>query len=437
MRISLPLASLLVAGAISGCGGTDAPAPSVLTGTAAVGVPIVNGDVNVVCAGGNAITPTKTLSTGLWQVTLSGQTLPCAVRVSGGTVNAAANTTAYHSIAMTLGTVNITPLTDLVVANLAGKDPANWFAAPNLAAIQGVDVDAALGRIKTAWGLSTALGTKNPLTTAFTATNTDPLDNVLEALATARTNAGISTHSALLPHVISISISTPQGFDFATAFVPFASTGTGSSGTGSSSSANCQAGETATVYTTTAANAPFGNGQQVCFNATPTTLSFAGKTLTNPTPNTAVTAPFSAYRFSDAGNVYEVIFDVAGLYEINLSVGGIFNGQFAPGAGTSTGAGSGNTGAAGTGNLTMQVRVNGIASSSITVGNVPMPTTQADFCAGVQNDTNFTSIGTNAGGTLTINNCSYSGNSATINATLALTSPVAMSIPYTVIYTYN
>ena len=200
-----------------------------------MGLPIVGGDINITCAGGSPINQTKLTDTnGAWRVTLSGQTLPCAVRVSGGNIGSAtgtANNTNYHSIAMTLGTVNITPLTDLVVANLAGKDPATWFSAPTLPALKTADIDTALNNIKSAWGLSTALGTKNPITTAFTAQSTDPLDKVLEALAAARTAAGLANHGDLFPFVTSVTITAPNGFDFAAKFTALTGTGTGT-GTG-------------------------------------------------------------------------------------------------------------------------------------------------------------------------------------------------------------
>ena len=106
---------------LAGCGGSGSstPAASTLKGVAAVGYPIIGGTINVSCAAASALTAT-TSSTGGWQVTVSGQTLPCAVQVAGGTINGIANSTSYHSIATAFGNVNVTPLTDLMVANLVG-----------------------------------------------------------------------------------------------------------------------------------------------------------------------------------------------------------------------------------------------------------------------------------------------------------------------------
>lgn len=193
----------LASGALlTACGGGDGstpPAsdtPDALSGTAAVGLPIVGGTVNVRCAGGAAL-DTTTSSSGAWSVTLSGQTLPCAVQVSAGTVGGASNPNAYHAIALTVGTVNITPLTDLVVARVLGSSPQAWFDAPVFTAFSSGTLTGALDAIRTALGLAAALGSADPFTTAFAANGSDPLDKVLDALQDALDNAETS-YAALL-----------------------------------------------------------------------------------------------------------------------------------------------------------------------------------------------------------------------------------------------
>ncbi|HNL80779.1 MAG TPA: hypothetical protein PKL69_10635, partial [Agitococcus sp.] len=99
-------------------------------------------------------------------------------------------------------------------------------------------------------------------------------------------------------------------------------------GDGSSQTTSCTTG-VETTFATTATNAPFTNGQKVCFDATTTTLAFNSKTLTNPVKNTVVQAPYSAYAFKDGSYSYEVIFNNNALYEINLSLTS-FLGQFTP-----------------------------------------------------------------------------------------------------------
>ncbi|MBI5660278.1 MAG: FG-GAP repeat protein [Nitrosomonadales bacterium] len=243
LAVKRALAGLAAAGLVSGlllagCGGGGggggvASVSSALGGTAAVGSPIAGGTINVSCAAGNALT-TTTGSMGDWQVSLSGQTLPCAVKVSGGTINGEANTTPYHSIATALGTVNITPLTDLVVANMAGEaTPGTWFSGLNpakFAAITQPNVDAALNRVRIALAF-TPLNTINPITTAFTPIPGDSSDNMLAALKEAETNNSI-THATLLASASIPAFTPPLGLGaaMATAYAGLPNGGVPSSG---------------------------------------------------------------------------------------------------------------------------------------------------------------------------------------------------------------
>ncbi len=332
MRTKILAASTLAASLmLAACGGGDGTTytPDTLSGVAAVGVPIVGGQVNVACAGGSALS-TTTNSGGAWQVTISGQTLPCALEVSGGTVSGSANSTPYHSIALSFDTVNITPLTDLVVANLVGKAPALWFSGINAAALNGANsaaIKAALNKVNTALGLSATLNGANPLTTRFSPVNGNLIDDILEAIAKARAAAGLD-YPALLALAAGNSFSAPTGFNFSSAY---------------------------------------------------TAVKAAGGTET----------------------------------------------------GTGTGTGTGNA------NLSVQVSVSGITASSIAVGNVPVPSSQSEFCSAIDKDATFTQIGTSAGGSLTINSCSFSGKVGKVNATLTMTSPIVMTVPYAITYTYN
>lgn len=140
---------------------------------------------------------------GTWQVTLTGQTLPCAVQVTGGTINGIANVTPYHSIATALGNVNVTPLTDLLVANLAGTaTPSIWFAglrtapAP-ISVITQSQVAAAFVKLRAAMPGLTALNSINPITTTFTPTPGNVSDDTLSALKLAIANTSV-TYASLL-----------------------------------------------------------------------------------------------------------------------------------------------------------------------------------------------------------------------------------------------
>ena len=138
------LAGLGLSLLLAACGSTD----DTLSGTAATGAPIVGGAVDVKCKSGPALSAT-TSETGGWSVTLASQTLPCKVRVKGGQVNGAPNATDYHSVAAAGGTVNITPLTDLAVAQLAKEDPSTWFDKTEAADFAAIDAKEVAANIST------------------------------------------------------------------------------------------------------------------------------------------------------------------------------------------------------------------------------------------------------------------------------------------------
>src|SRR5690606_17240396 len=123
-----PWAVALVASvtlALSGCGGSSggggggSSAPT-LSGTAAVGAAIVGGTVTARCSDGSSFTQTVTTdASGNWSGTLSSGVLPCALQVTGGTPP-----DTLYSYASTTGTVNITPLTTLALAQATSQQPA-------------------------------------------------------------------------------------------------------------------------------------------------------------------------------------------------------------------------------------------------------------------------------------------------------------------------
>lgn len=232
---------------LSGCGGgggsssapSSTPAASILSGFGAVGTPIVNGTINVICAAGSEFS-SITNSTGAWQFTLTGQTLPCAVQLSGGTINSVANTATYTSIATVVGTVNVTPLTDLLVANLVGSaTPRTWFAglsspSATLASITQIKVNTALANLSGAVPALTPLGTTSPITTAFTPLAGNISDDMLTALKTAITfNAAGVTYASLLTDASATSFTAPAA-GFGTALTA-AYTATPSGGGGTTS----------------------------------------------------------------------------------------------------------------------------------------------------------------------------------------------------------
>jgi len=414
------LAIMAAAAALVACGSDDddsSAGGSTLSGVAAVGAPIAGAAINVSCAGGTPLN-TTTSSGGLWQVAISGQTLPCAVQVSGGTVGGVANALTLHSLAVNFGNVNVTPLTDLVVASRLGNDPQAWFAAPAFAGIDAASLDAAATRIVTALGIGSTLGTRNPLTASFEPVAGDPIDDVLEALGSALQTLG-QGYAALLAAAGTDDFAAFSGLPSAVA------SALGSSG-GGGGSTSCSSGVQMT-FTSGPATGPFTDGQKVCVEATTTSLKIDSKTFANPTQNTAVSPPYSAYKFLDAGFDYEVVLNNGALYEINVSkVNAVsiadFHGQFTPSAGS------------GGVTMTLEVSINGVVASSIPVPNQTAPAGQAEFCADIANDPNLTGVQVQGGVTLTITGCSFANNIGTVNAT-AQTGGI--TVPYVVRFIYG
>lgn len=122
---------------------SPAPAPVAavqITGLAATGAAIGNAALTGVCATGTL--SGTTASDGTYTLTLDGgQALPCLLRV---TPVAGA---ALHSLAAAGGRVNITPLTELMLAHAAGGNPADRYA--NFNATVGAALAAGLSAAQT------------------------------------------------------------------------------------------------------------------------------------------------------------------------------------------------------------------------------------------------------------------------------------------------
>ena len=87
------------------------PSPPVetLSGVAAIGAPLVGAIVEIRCDG--FVDSTQTDDDGAWTAEIPEGVAPCLLRASGGTPEIT-----LYSYAAAAGTVNITPLTTLVVA---------------------------------------------------------------------------------------------------------------------------------------------------------------------------------------------------------------------------------------------------------------------------------------------------------------------------------
>ena len=206
------IAGAAVALLVAGCGGgsgdvigaapqTPPPAAPVaslqLSGTAATGLALASAAVQVKCATGDGTA--TTLASGVYEVTIVGGTLPCMIRVTG-TVDGTPVTmhsvteagTADAATGRTSAVANVTPLTEIVIAQLTGAVPSALFASfsqGSAAVITSEKLAAATTAVLTA--LETATGVdvtiadpfKAPLVAATSPTATgNAHDQLLDAL---------------------------------------------------------------------------------------------------------------------------------------------------------------------------------------------------------------------------------------------------------------
>lgn len=216
---ALTVATAAVLVACGGGGGNSATQPAstlTLGGTAAVGTPIVGATVKVTCVGGSALTSQPTDGVGAWQVTLSGQTFPCAAQVTGGTINGVTNAVAYHAIGFGSGILNISPLTDLIVANtVQSATPDIWFSAltsGSLTSVNSTAVTNALNLLIRELGLAQLGTTINPMTSTFTPTAGSVMDDTLTSLNTSLANAVISYATLRTQASVGSTFKAPAGF---------------------------------------------------------------------------------------------------------------------------------------------------------------------------------------------------------------------------------
>lgn len=134
--VHLSVAATAVALLVAACGGGGGGGSSeslTLSGTAATGAALASADVQVKCAAGTGTATTTTV--GGYTVSIEGGKLPCIIKVSGTHSSGAAIT--LHSVAdaaagqdqgNTRAVANVTPVTEMIVAQLTAGMPENAFA---------------------------------------------------------------------------------------------------------------------------------------------------------------------------------------------------------------------------------------------------------------------------------------------------------------------
>jgi len=131
MRINFKALAAALAGtaltailaACGGGGGGSIPvAGSTVSGVAATGLAIADGQVSLKCSAGEA-SSVRTLADGSYSVDVSKVTLPCVARVDYKDAATGAPQK-LHSLVQAAGNVNITPVTDMLLANLSSTGAA-------------------------------------------------------------------------------------------------------------------------------------------------------------------------------------------------------------------------------------------------------------------------------------------------------------------------
>jgi hypothetical protein len=176
-----PLA--LIASTLAACGGDSGGSPpsGTIQGTAAVGAPLANAQIQVSCKNGTSNVSTNANGAYSSQFTFDP---PCELIATSGN-------TLLHSFAAGPGTYNITPLTELLLVYLAGQlnttldgllagitaNPTYQSALTNSTVIANAERGVAT-LVQQTYGVT--LSTSSFLTTAFTPGQ--PLDQALDAL---------------------------------------------------------------------------------------------------------------------------------------------------------------------------------------------------------------------------------------------------------------
>lgn len=180
---SAGLLTLYGCGGSGGDAGAGGAAAVTVSGTAAAGLPLV-GTVTVKDANG-VVRSTAIGANGSYAVDVSGMSAPFVFRADGTVGGRRVVIHSAASAADANGTINITPLTDLIVANIAGQLAANYFDGGNFSALTRAELDAETASLKAkllpvllAMGVDASV---DLLRTAFTPL-ADALDKALDVL---------------------------------------------------------------------------------------------------------------------------------------------------------------------------------------------------------------------------------------------------------------
>ncbi len=178
----------------------DSTAKSKISGVAAAGAPL-SGFVTIKDSLG--ATKTVNLATGgTYEFDVTGMTPPFVLRAEG---TAGGRSYTIHSAATSAdanGNINITPLTDLIIANIARQVADNYFASGNFSGLTTAQLDTAESELQLRLqGVLTELGVSDSidlLRTSFSA-NHEGLDAALDVL---RVTVDSATNTATIVNVL-------------------------------------------------------------------------------------------------------------------------------------------------------------------------------------------------------------------------------------------
>ncbi|HEY0818769.1 MAG TPA: hypothetical protein VGD46_08335 [Rhizobacter sp.] len=289
-HLSLVIA-MATAGLLVACGGSPSSStPSTggtstltLSGVVAKGAALAGASVTATCAAGT-VTPATTAGDGSYTLTVTSGTLPCVLEATGTGADAGL---VLHSVATGTGstaTSNITPVTELLVAQLTGQDPAAFMAAADASTLNSTVTTSNIDTAKTeviatlaAAGLdTTALASADMVSGTLQAGTGAGYDGVLDALGEALTDSGTT-----LAQLTQTVVNTASGVS------PGAETGTAISALPANlllrpKAANCDALRSTNyriikfAATNGAENAPSTAFEEMSFNAETLTATFSG-----------------------------------------------------------------------------------------------------------------------------------------------------------------
>lgn len=184
---SLTIALLATLTACGGGGGSTTGASAIVKGVAATGWAIDKGRVTLVCATASTA-PVNTASDGSYSVDVSNMTLPCVARVDY--TDSTGKPARLHSLVRSTGTVNINPVTDMVVAALSATGAASDVQVAEVRTYTEDRIRTATQMVKTeltSKGVSTAFLPDDVIGSKMTATSGsgkgDDYDTVLDRMA--------------------------------------------------------------------------------------------------------------------------------------------------------------------------------------------------------------------------------------------------------------